>query len=237
VLDIKKLTGPKAGSLKYDLLTALSVIGLAGSQTYQTSMTRLLALVTARYNWRLDEVTVGQRDLAKMWSVNERTVKREMKRLTDCAILVRTRAGVRGRVAAYRLNYVQIWEQSEPLWSNVGPDFVERMGIYAPHDKVKVVKVNFGETALTAENVHELAIHEPINTWRSVQRGLAASHPDLTKVWFNKLVFQDYEGGCVTVVAPNAFTARYIETHLNKILFDTIKQVYTQARSVAILIA
>ena len=92
-----RLTGPEAGVIKYDLLTALSVAGLNGSPTLQTSLMRLIAAVTSRYNWRADELSVGQRDLARMWSVNERTVKREIKRLTDAQLLICTRGGVRGR--------------------------------------------------------------------------------------------------------------------------------------------
>ena len=95
--QIKRI-GPKAGSLKYDLLTALSVAGLHGSPTEQTSLMRLNALITARYNWRLEEVSVGQVELARLWSINERTVKREMKRLIGMGILSCIRPGVRGRV-------------------------------------------------------------------------------------------------------------------------------------------
>ena len=76
-----KRVGPNAGALKYDLLTALSVAGLHGTPTEQTSLMRLTALITARYNWRLEEVSVGQDELARLWAVNLRTVKREMKRL------------------------------------------------------------------------------------------------------------------------------------------------------------
>ena len=122
-----RLTGPEAGVIKYDLLTALSVAGLNGSPTLQTSLMRLIAAVTSRYNWRADELSVGQRDLARMWSVNERTVKREIKRLTDAQLLICTRGGVRGRVAAYRLNYAQIARLSGPCWPLVGPDYDARV--------------------------------------------------------------------------------------------------------------
>ena len=87
-MDAKRFTGPQAGSQKYDLLTALAVAGLCGSPGFQTSMLRLIALVTARYNWARDELTVGQREMARMWSVDERTVKRELKRLTTAGVLV-----------------------------------------------------------------------------------------------------------------------------------------------------
>jgi hypothetical protein len=39
---------------------------------------RLITLITARYNWMRDELAVGQREIARLWSVDERTVKREM---------------------------------------------------------------------------------------------------------------------------------------------------------------
>ena len=62
-MSLKRFTGPAAGSQKYDLLTALAVAGLNGTPGFQTSMLRLVALVTARYNWARNELTVGQKDL------------------------------------------------------------------------------------------------------------------------------------------------------------------------------
>lgn len=46
--QVQKLTGPGAGSLKYDLIASLSVMGMAGPPVMQMSMMRLIALVTAR---------------------------------------------------------------------------------------------------------------------------------------------------------------------------------------------
>ncbi|MEM8776557.1 MAG: hypothetical protein AAGF53_16095, partial [Pseudomonadota bacterium] len=112
-MEQHRIAGPEAGVQKYDILTSLSVAGLNGSSAFQTSMLRLIALVTARYNWRSDELSIGQRDIARMWSVNERTVKREIKRLLGYDILIRKRAGVRGRVATYRLNYSKVAEISK----------------------------------------------------------------------------------------------------------------------------
>ena len=131
-MDAKRYTGPQAGSQKYDLLTALSVAGLSGSPGFQTSMLRLVALVTARYNWGRNELTVGQREMARLWSVDERTVKREIKRLTAASILLQLRPGVRGRVAAYRLNIAEIHRLSAPVWDRVGPDYADRMAQQAP---------------------------------------------------------------------------------------------------------
>lgn len=211
-MDPKRLTGPNAGSIKYDLITALSVTGMAGKPVLQTSMVRLIALVTARYNWFRDEVTVGQRDLAKMWSVDERTVKREMKRLVEAKILLKLRPGVRGRVAAYRLNYREIINLSQPSWENVGPDFVERMLTIYPQSDVKVVNVDFAAKKIEPDKSEtgERGI------WRSVRGDLRKSDPSIFESWYGKLVFIAYTNGTLVLRAPNRFIARYIETHLDK---------------------
>ena len=49
-METLKATGTDAGVIKYDLLTALSVAGLNGGPRLQTSLMRLIAAVTARYN-------------------------------------------------------------------------------------------------------------------------------------------------------------------------------------------
>jgi hypothetical protein len=82
------------GALKYDLLTALNIMGLHGTPTEQTSLTRLMVLITARYNWRVEEVSIGHIEMARLWAVNDRTVKREMKRLLQMGVLICIRPGV-----------------------------------------------------------------------------------------------------------------------------------------------
>jgi len=227
MLDAKKITGPKAGVIKYDILTALSIWGMAGSQTNQISMLRLTTLLTARYNWRKDQLTVGQRDIAKIWSVNERTVKREMKRLTDLQFLMKTRAGVKGRVGAYCLNYAQIWAQTEPMWNNAGPDFVERMRALAPREKLKVVQVDF-------ENRVQIPT-ERSGVWRDVARQLNQRDPNLYANWFSHLEFLSLEDGCIRLKAPSAFVGRYVETHLQKQLFETAQSVFPNVQRMVIV--
>ncbi|MBU2963576.1 hypothetical protein KO516_22650 [Citreicella sp. C3M06] len=205
-MKTNRFTGPQAGPQKYDLLTAMSVAGLNGSATFQTSMLRLVAVVTARYNWRLDELTVGQRELARMWSVDERTVKREIKRLTSAGILLQLRPGVRGRVAAYRLNLAEIHRLSAPVWENVGPDFTARMGAesQAP-DLPNVVHLNFGAPR-TAEPAGD-------PRWNKVQDRLARTDPGLHASWFAALRFAHCDGSCLHLTAPSSFAAQYLRTH------------------------
>lgn len=219
-MELQRLTGPDAGVLKYDLLTALSVAGLNGSPTLQTSLMRLMALVTARYNWRTDEVSMGQRDIARMWSVNERTVKREMKRLTSADILICKRGGVRGRVGAYRLNYHQIARLSEPCWSLVGPDFEQRMRDRYRPAEAKVVQLH--------SPLRDMAPVPPdcdgLGTWHGAMSSLAQDHPNLYKTWFSRLTIRGFHKGVLRVKAPSSFIQRYLETHLMPILLAAMEK-------------
>ena len=160
-----KRVGPKAGGLKYDLLTALNVTGLHGTPTEQTSLMRLSALITARYNWRIEEVSIGHAELARLWGVNDRTVKREMKRLMAMGVLLCIRPGVRGRVGAYRLNYARIYALSRPLWACVGSDFEGRM-IEVSGERT-VVTVNFQPSETPKPR---LVSDQNTGTWGAVRR-------------------------------------------------------------------
>ncbi len=213
-MQVQKLTGAAAGALKYDVLTALSVMGMAGTPTLQTSMLRLVALVTARYNWRLDEFSVGQRDMARMWSVNERTVKREMKRLTGDGILLCTRAGVRGRVGAYRLNFRRIAELSCPHWHLVGPDFAARMQERYGRDEVKVVQLRAPAPQPKLD----------AGPWGAAMGRLASEHPALFGAWFAQLTFEGYDQGVLRLRAPSPFVQRYVETHHLGLLLEAAAQ-------------
>lgn len=217
-MELKKLTGPEAGSLKYDLLTALGVAGLHGSPTLQASLMRLSTIVTARYNWRLDEISIGQAELARVWAVNERTVKREMKRLTQDGWIICLRPGVRGRVGAYRLNYARIYENTEPCWAAVGPDFADRMQEMS--GARRVVKVDFTPTA---QKIVPLSIVPEGKTgWGAIAKRLQETHPELYENWFSKLTENNVTGDKLSLKAPNAFVAGYIETHLLRFVQDAV---------------
>ncbi|MEP3348279.1 MAG: DnaA N-terminal domain-containing protein [Litoreibacter sp.] len=218
IVELKKLTGPQAGSLKYDLLTALNVAGLHGSPTLQTSLMRLNAMVTARYNWRLDEVSIGHTELARLWDVNERTVKREMKRLSQDGWLICLRPGVRGRVGAYRLNYTRIYENTESSWPAVGPDFVDRMQEMS--GARRVVKVDFAAPKPTLVPLSPAP--EGSKGWAAVAKRLHETHPEIYESWFAKLKEIEATDTCINLQAPNAFVAEYIETHLMRFMQDAV---------------
>lgn len=219
-MDPNRLTGIGAGAEKYDVLTALSVAGLNGTPTLQTSMMRLIALVTARYNWRIDEVCVGQRDMARMWSVNERTVKREIKRLTEAGVLICTRAGVRGRVGAFRLNYRRIAEMSAPCWSRVGPDFEARMSERHPARDVTVVQLS---AYIQPDEPPGSSAKTP---WARIMGRLSKEHPSAFGSWFSRLSYLGNDHETLTLKAPSTFIQRYVETHLMDVLAASVEQEF-----------
>lgn len=216
-MEAQRLTGPGAGVVKYDVVTSLAVAGLNGSSGWQTSMMRLITLITARYNWQSDELTVGQREMARMWSVNERTVKREMKRLTGAGLLICRRPGVRGRVGAYRLNLRRIAEMSQPVWTRVGSDFDARMRQRHGVDEVKVVPI--------ASYARDPAPVAPAGQgpWARAMSRLAQSDPGLFQAWFSRLNCIGHEGAILRLSAPSRFIQRYIETHLIRLLVEAVE--------------
>lgn len=216
-----RLTGPGAGSDKYDILTALAVSGLAQGGHLQVSLLRLMALVTARYNWAQDELSIGQREMAQLWSVDERTAKREVKRLTDIGLLVVTRAGVKGRVACYRLDFIKIRALTESHWACVGPDFEARMSErHTPQAELpKVVQVDFG----ARQKAPTLDAATP---WERVRQRLAASDQAKFIAWFAPLSMISQSPEDIVLAAPTRFAAQYIDLHLRRDLEQAIAQEF-----------
>lgn len=215
-MGANRLTGPGAGSEKYDLLTAMAVAGLSGTPTHQSTMLRLIAVITARYNWARDELSVGQREMAAMWSVDERTVKREIKRMIQAALLVQKRPGVRGRVAVYRLNIAEVCKLSEPVWRRVGPDFAERMDLRLPKTDETVVRVDFQARTTLGQG----AASEP---WNRVLDRLAIESPTAVAAWFSKLKVAAKTESRMSLQAPTKFIAQYVQAHLMPTLAEAIR--------------
>jgi hypothetical protein len=70
--ETRRLTGTGAGARKYDLLTAPALSGLRDEPLGPMTAPRLIALVTARYNWASDTVCIGHDELARLWGVSRR---------------------------------------------------------------------------------------------------------------------------------------------------------------------
>ncbi len=203
-MQIVRPVGRQAASRKYDLLTALGVYACRGDKHFQRLVLRFITLVVARYNWQSDELTVGQREIAAMWSVDERTVKREIAKLRALGWLVQKRAAVRGRVAVHGLDLPAILSATAPAWEAVGPDFVDRMrGPDAPASQPTNVVSFPGTVAPPAD----------ASLWSRAQSRLSAEDPALYSAWFRQLAETGLSGGLLELAAPTRFHATFVSTH------------------------
>lgn len=215
-IDIRQFAGPQASSDKYDVLTALSLIAFERGGGLQVSVLRLIAIITARYNWRMDELCVCQRDMARMWGVTERTAKREVRAWIEARLMIRTRVGVRGRAGAYRLDMIEIREQALPLWARVGPDYVERMAPSLPVASTK--------TTLPEEDTAKLAGEANARgDWRAASRRMKLADPAGHAAWIAPLQTGLPTPGELTLTAPTRFAAHYIRTHLMRALSEAVE--------------
>lgn len=206
-MQIVRPVGRQAASRKYDLITALGVHACRGDKHFQRLVLRFITMVVARYNWQNDELSIGQRDLAALWSVDERTVKREMAKLRALGWLVQKRAAVRGRVAIHGIDITAILLSTREAWEAVGPDFVERMA--GPRPAAEMPAPNVVAFPGTAAAV----LPEGAALWDRVQARLASEDPAAFNMWFRQLAQVGLAGGCLDLVAPSKFHAAYVTTH------------------------
>lgn len=206
-MQMIRAVGRDAAAKKYDLLSAMMAHALAGDKHRQRLVLRLMALITSRYNWQRDELTVGQREMARLWCVDERTVKRDIAKLRAMFWLEIKQAGARGRVSVLGLNIERILLDSRQEWDNIGPDFVARMGqATAPSTASNVVPLHRAEPE----------IPEGQGVWSDACHRLAAEDRTLFDSWFASMSEAGIEDGCLTLLAPTRFHATYVQTHLSE---------------------
>ena len=178
----KRAVGRDVSVRKYDLLTSLALLGLSQGKAGSVSMLRLISAITARYNWKADELSVGQTDLARMWCVDLRTVKREIKRLREAELLVLKRAATKGRVSVYSLNQAKIEELSSDKWDLVGSDLGDRM-----REQIRT------ETIRSEAKVVQFPDMMATGPWGRAQRHLATKDPARFNAWFLKLQLSKHQ--------------------------------------------
>jgi hypothetical protein len=194
--------GPNAAAQKYDLLTMLGVVGLGNSAIQERSMLRLITLVTARYNWRSAEITVGRREIARLWGVDERTVKREMARLRGLGFVKLLRPGVRGRVATYGVDFEAIAAVCD--CTRIGPDFVAR--IAANRAGGAAARVTSAEV-IPFPHVDD----HGASAWTRARAALRDIGEAAHQRWIAPLVPAALEADRLVLRAPSAYHASYVE--------------------------
>lgn len=223
-----KPVGRSASVVKYDVLTALGVYALSQSKHEQRLVLRFITLITARYNWARDELAVGQREIGQMWSVDTRTVKREMAKLRALGWLVVKRHGARGRVAEYGIDLDAIRARTEPAWAHVGPDFDLRMR-GAPAQPENIVRLPVkGEVA------------PPVVTdgteWSLAQALLYQEDAGLYSAWLRTLTRDQRVGGRLILRAPSRFHGSYVSTHLLRHILTAVQGVDADVSDVSIIV-
>lgn len=221
------VTGPGASAAKYDILTALLVMAAQGDPAEGRLALRLSLLITARYNWRLGTFTVGQRELARMWGVTERTAKREVAAMRNRGWMTVTIPSARGRVATYRLEFPVILSSTMPYWDAVGPDFKARMvGTPEPPTSFNVVPIRAAETPMP----------EPDDVgWHAAAAALRAQEPAVYDAWFAALRPLEIDGGVLTLSAPTQFVADYVQTHFKMQLLAAMAPVSPGIRDIVLI--
>ncbi|WP_353476249.1 hypothetical protein PVT71_25175 (plasmid) [Salipiger sp. H15] len=212
-----KAVGRNASALKYDLLTVMGAYALAQEKARQVLVLRLMTLITARYNWARDELAVGQREIARLWMVDERTVKREMAKLRAMGWLRVKRQGARGRVSEYSLAIERILEDSRDRWGDVGPDFEQRLsGSEAPDEKIVPLPI---KGKIPAPDLGDES------DWGLARAILHAEDPALYAAWFAALERRERAGGRLVLRAPSRFHASYVSGHLGARLLSVCRGI------------
>lgn len=211
----KKLAGPGASARKYDVITALGAHALSLGKHDQRMVLRLITLLTARYNWGRDELSIGQREIARLWSCNERTVKREMAKLRGLGWLVVRTQGARGRVTTYGLDTEKMLGATKAIWPEIGSDFVVRLE-GAPAETVVPFPV---KGAVTAPDVSDAT------EWGLARAILYQQDAGRYGAWLQALRRVDRAGGRLTLQAPSRFHAAYVQTHLTGAILTACQAV------------
>lgn len=216
-MQMKKPVGQNGAARKYDLLSVLGAHGLAGGKTGQRLALRLICLITARYNWQTNELSVGQGEIARLWSVDLRTVKREMAVLRTRGWLVEKRGAARGRVTLYGLAIDRILADTQGDWPKVGSDLVARLGAATPAEIPPISNVvRFAPIAV--------ADGDP-SLWGRARAILQAENATAFAAWIAGLDAPSLDNGQVGLRAPSAFHANYVATHLANGILAALKRV------------
>lgn len=219
-----KLAGPGAAARKYDVITALGSYALSLGKHEQRLILRLITLLTARYNWARNELSIGQREIGQLWSCTERTVKRELAKLRALGWLIVKRQGSRGRVTTYSFDSGAALQSTRDVWPNIGPDFVVRLE--GPPAAETIVPFPVKGTA-----------PPPIDEateWGLARAVLYAEDQGCFGVWIQSLTRTGRAGGRITLKAPSRFHAAYVQTHLTGRLLRACQSVDAEVSTIEI---
>lgn len=204
------IVGPNAKALKYDILTALQVLGAHGTHPEKRLAPRLCFLITARYNWPSRSFSVSVRELARMWNISERSVIRDMVQMRKLGWITVVVPAAKGRVAHHRIEIATVLKASMPYWDAVGSDFSARMSGVSVQDQPE----GKGGSNVVPLRMDDHELPEDNGTgWQVAALRLMQQDPIAYRNWFKALTALHLESGVLTLQTSTAYAARYIENH------------------------
>lgn len=225
-----KPVGRGASARKYDLITALGAHALSLGKTDQRRVLRLITLITARYNWGRDELAVGQREIARLWSCDERTVKRETALLRGLGWLVVKRQGARGRVTEYSVNIDRMLKDTSTSWASVGPDFQIRLeGEDSGQGADRSVVPFPTGGSVTPPDV------SAGTEWALAQAILYSEDVAAFGSWLSAMKRDSRAGGRLVLRAPSRFHASYVQTHFSSRILAACRAVDADVSDVMVI--
>lgn len=192
---MKQSVSVQNAAQKYDLLTALGSWGLAQEKPVQRQVLRLICLITARYNWADNLLQLPQSEIARLWSVDVRTVKREMAAFRERGWVIERQRATRGRQTALGLNIEQILRDTESQWDDAGAGLRARL---TPKEVPQVIP--FPRAV------------QGSGRWPDLAAKLATQDGALYQAWFAALTPVS-EADELVLRAPSPFHASYVSTH------------------------
>lgn len=222
-----KATGPRAAALKYDILTALLSLSLHDKGVDGRLAQRLALLMTARLSWRTETFSVGTREIARLWSVTERTAKRELALMRARRWITVQRAPARGRVTEHRIQLTNVLDATRISWPAVGSDFVARMG-QGPNEQVP------DQTVVPFRAGREAPPVPDGSLWSAVSLTIFDNDPALHGAWFGQLSEISQEGARLVLAAPSPFVMNYVRTHLAGQLLAAVTRIDPTVRDVVV---
>jgi hypothetical protein len=227
-MQLPRPVGREAASRKYDILSALMAFALSQDKHVQRQVLRMMALITTRYNWQRDELTMGQEEIGRLWSVDARTVKREMARLRAQGWLVLKRQGARGRVSVYGMDLERMLTDTRPAWPLIGEDFVARLEpeAAAGQGASNVVPLRAGPTPVPVADG---------SLWAQAQGWLCAQDTAAYGAWLHVLAEAGRDAHSLTLAAPTRFHAAYVATNLQDRILGALRRFDPSLRDVVIV--
>lgn len=227
-----------SASLKYDVLSALAVAALSQKDRTRIDYFRLIALITSRYDWLRGEVSIGHSQLAELWSIDVRSVKRQVAYYADAGLMKKSRAGVRGRVTVYEIDLLKLIETTRPTFAKIGPDLEERLDQFYGAAVQSETAQDSAETKTLGEinrdrvgaTSSDSALLRPANVDREDGRILSALRcalsPSVFERWFKDVTIRKASSGAIEFLFPTKFTADYVERTFEKQLTTVVIECF-----------